>query len=329
MNILFIFTGGTIGSTAEGDMISLDKNKSYKLLRKYSELHGIDFDYSTAEPFLTLSENSTGNTLRMLCESVKASLDGEYDGIIVTHGTDSLQYSAAALSYTLGKSCVPVCLVSSNYILENPKSNALDNLHAAINFIKRGKEKGVFVSYKNADDFTHIHRASRLLASNAFDDNFYSVCNSWYGYFDENGKFFKNPEFSEYEDELPPLCSDGLDEQCKSIARIDSYVGMNYPVLEESVKYVIIGGYHSGTVNTFSPAAKSFYKNAAEKGITVYVTGVRKGKFYESSSLFDELNIVPLMNISPISAYIKLWLCQGNNVDINDAMNKSLGGDKW
>jgi L-asparaginase len=49
-----------------------------------------------------------------LITTVKENLSSDYDGIIVTHGTDTLGYSAAALAYALGNGTVPVCLVSSN-----------------------------------------------------------------------------------------------------------------------------------------------------------------------------------------------------------------------
>ena len=47
MKLLFIFTGGTIGSTQSGDFISVDKNKSYLIIESYRKHYEIDFEYKT------------------------------------------------------------------------------------------------------------------------------------------------------------------------------------------------------------------------------------------------------------------------------------------
>ena len=99
MKLLFIFTGGTIGSTLDGAYISPDRSKAYRLIEAYAEKYGIDFEYDLTEPYTSLSENNTGLQIKALCSSVKASLGQGYDGIIVTHGSDTLQYSAAAVGY--------------------------------------------------------------------------------------------------------------------------------------------------------------------------------------------------------------------------------------
>ena len=164
MRILFIFTGGTIGSTLSGDVISTDSTKSYRIIEAYRERWGIDFDYDMIEPYTALSENNTGDTIRGLCTCVKQHITDGYDGIIVTHGTDTLQYSTAALGYTLGLDTVPVCVVSSNRPIEHERANALDNMHAAISFIRGGYGRGCFAFYRNDDSsITCVHRATRMI----------------------------------------------------------------------------------------------------------------------------------------------------------------------
>ncbi len=327
MKILFIFTGGTIGSTADGKIIFVDDKKPYLLLEKYNSMYNIDFQYATAEPYSALSENNTGNELKALCDCVKENLSKDYDGIVITHGTDTLQYSAAALSYTLGKCPIPVCLVSSNFIIEDSRSNAIANLHGAIEFIKNFGEKGVWVPYQNTGDTVKIHRASRLLASNAFSDGVASIFGCHYGSFDKNMCFTKNPAYTESCDEIPPLSTDMLGEECDCILRLDPYVGMTYPEIKDSIKYILLGSYHSGTINTTSASARRFYETAHSKGVKVFLTGAYSTKSYESTKSFAELHINPIMKLSPISAYVKLWLCS-NNDNVTEIMNAPLGGDK-
>ena len=178
MKLLFIFSGGTIGSTMQGGTISVDAEKPYLLCRQYEAQYPVDFTYDTLSPFSELSENFSGTHISTLLETVTAHLNDGYDGIIVTHGTDTLNYSAAALGYALGNRTLPVCLVSANYPIENPQSNALANLHAAICLIRSRTAHGVFVPYRNGDAPTvQIHRATRLSASLSLDGrNIFVIC---------------------------------------------------------------------------------------------------------------------------------------------------------
>jgi len=66
MKILFVFTGGTIGSTKQGNVIGTDKGKPYVLLQMYHMAYGLDFEYECVTPYIALSENNTGETLRPL-----------------------------------------------------------------------------------------------------------------------------------------------------------------------------------------------------------------------------------------------------------------------
>ena len=327
MKILFVFTGGTIGSTLTRDnVIATDSRKAYKILKAYSKQYPIDFEYDIAEPYTELSENNTGENIRMLAECVKSKLDLGYDGIVVTHGTDTLQYSAAALGYMLGADSVPVCFVSANSPIEHESSNALDNLHGAISFIKAGAGRGAFVIYRNGNNATvRAHRATRLTGTKAFSDDISSIFSAIYGHFDDNFAFIKNDKYCERNDAIEPLKLDNLSENSDGIAMIYPYPGMVYPALTDDIKYIIFNTYHSGTLNTKAQSTIKFLEEAKRKGITVYVTGVAEGPEYESASAFSALGLVPLKNIAPIAAYVKLWILSQN--DSVEKMTESLSGD--
>ncbi len=328
MKILFAFTGGTIGSTLSGETISTDSSKPYKIIDAYREAFGIDFEYDTVEPYNELSENSTGDHLRALCDCVCEKINIGYDGIIVTHGTDTLQYSASAIAYSIGLSDTPVCVVSSNFPIEDPRSNALANLRGAVALIKNARglgARGAFVSYRNPDNTTKIYRATHLLESKPFTDE---VCTAYDAYFAlvDGDKIIKNPALCEIEDEIEPIKPSGLTRDCGGILVLAPYVGMTYPPCLDGITHIILNSYHSGTINTKSPEAVSFFAHAREKGVKVYLTGAMAGPEYESATLFEKLGIIPIRNISPISAYIKLWmlLCAGRG---EGEMMRSLSCD--
>ena len=103
-----IFTGGTIGSTAGERYITTDSKKSYRLIEMYREQYGDDVEFITDSPYEILSENITCREYPLLAEAVKKMIDRGVKGVIVTHGSDTLQYSAAFLSYVIPQGSVPV-----------------------------------------------------------------------------------------------------------------------------------------------------------------------------------------------------------------------------
>jgi L-asparaginase len=328
MKILFIFTGGTIGSTLNGDYITTEQSKAYSIISAYQKKHGINFDYDVAEPYTELSENNTGLNIKNLAKCVKENVVKDYDGIIVTHGTDTLQFTSSAIGYTTGNNTIPVCFVSSNYPIENPLSNGLDNLHGAINFINAKLGKGTFVIYRNGNSLeTIVHRATRLISGKAFSDEVDSVFDLNYGKFDKDFNYIKNESYSEKQDEIAPLNADLLTEKCGEVAWISPYPGMVYPELNKGVKYTLLNTYHSGTINTKSQEAKRFFDKVKLSGIKVYITGVTDGPSYDSAKAFDEFGIIPIKNISPVSAFVKLWILTDEGLTPDEILQKSLGGD--
>ena len=325
MKILFVFTGGTIGSVYSGNVIGLDSKMPYALIEEYSKKYPIDFDYDVISPYSSLSENNTGTELSLLISTVFQAND--FDGIIIAHGTDTLQYTAAALGYFFGNSCKPICVVSSNYPISDVRANGIYNLHSAISLIKLKSEKGVFVAYKNPNDNkTVIHRASRLLSHDAFSDSLRSAGGAYYGFFDESGSFVRNPDFTEKADAISAPASKEISATAGNILLLSSCVGMTYPSLD-GIKYVLIDSYHSGTVDTASEQARRFYFSARERGISVFLAGAYGGVQYQSVKEFEPLSIIPIPNIAPIALYLKLWLYSQSGAVEKELLLSSRGGD--
>ncbi len=331
MKLLFLFTGGTIGSTVNADCISPDPRTARVLLQKYAERYEMPFETESESPYTMLSENNTGATLTQLCASVRAALARGYDGIVVTHGTDTLQYSAAALAYTCADAKIPICLVSADYPLEDARSNGIDNLRGALRFITEVGTPGVFVPYCNKGDVLRVHRGTRLLPSSAFSADVRSVCDSYYGTFLEGEPFLKNSAYRELPDAMAAITLPALDERAEQILRIEPCPGNLYPDIPTGVRYILHGAYHSGTVDTLSASARRFFTHARACGVPVFLTGVTEAIGYESTLAFAELGILPLFDISPIAAFVKLWLLSENesNTPVSrELLSASLAGDR-
>lgn len=326
MNILIIFTGGTIGSSVQKNTISTNQENKYLLLDLFKKKTGRDISFETTEPYYALSENNTGAELSSLIACVSSALKQNYDGIIITHGTDSLQYSAAALSCAFGNNTVPIVIVSSNYVLTDERSNGLINFEAAVSFIEQKGGNGVFVSYKNHRDIPRIHRASRLIAHSELSDDIHSAKNQFYGCF-RNETFVKNSIYKEKSDEAKPFGEILLPPANEKISVIHQYVGLKYSDLNINAKAVIIKAYHSGTLCAENDDFISFAKDMKSKNIPCFICGSGNETNYESAEAFAECGVKILPCASFISQYIKLWFCAESGRDFEKSLFLSLGGD--
>ncbi len=313
MNILVVFTGGTIACSENGGSLSPNVKNSAVLLNMYSKVDD-SVNFISAQPYSILSENLSAENLITLYNCIKSYDLSSFDGVIVAHGTDTLQYTSAFLSYTFGLCDTPIVLVSANYPLSDERSNGFANFCTAVDFIKSKSANGVFVAYKNEGESPKIHRASRILAHTAYSDSVFSIFNSFYGEIVDNS-LVKNPSYTELEDET--CFADSVENIISSkVLKLNPYVGFSYPILDDlNIKAVLLEGYHSGTLNTDSKELKEFCSEAEKLNIPVFLTGACKGFFYESKLLFDKLKIKVLPPASPIAMYIKLWLTEKEDFD--------------
>lgn len=337
MKIKVIFTGGTIGSQVKGDgYIALKEKAPYELIEFYQKENPGNVEFETIEPYCILSENLTAKELNQLISCVKDVLMKDYiDGIIITHGTDTLQYSATVLSYVLGSANVPVLLVSSDFSLEDKRANGHINFAYAVKFIEQRHGKGVFVSYCNKGGNPTIHRGAKLLQHKAFSADVESIKDEWYGDFEkdiftckEEDKFKDTDKSSipekwmfQMEEEVH-LSSDSME-----ILRIVPYVGMEYPAIGETIKVILHESYHSGTIG-ISDALKRFAKKARERKIPIYITGLtQEDNDYETVAEYKKMGIIPLLDTAPIAQFCKLWLALSNGKDLKQVMGQKYVGE--
>lgn len=309
MKILIIFTGGTIGSVIKNDCIAADESTKYTLVEEYESVHGkIYFDF--AVPYCVLSENLSANELNILQKEIAANLGKGYDGIIVTHGTDTLQYSSAAAEIAFSHCSIPVIFVSSDYPLEDKKANGHANFEAAVEFIRNKSGNGVFVSYKNSGKtVTEIHIPSEILQYPECSADILSIGGVPYAYYD--GKITVCKERTPINHEC------GTVEYIKdpNILVIDSRPGDGFGYSLDGINAVILKPYHSATLNTASEDFRTFCNKAKAMKIPVFVVNAKTGINYESTKLFADLGIIPLPFGTFISAYMKIWaaISRGEN----------------
>lgn len=310
MKILVIFTGGTIGSTVSGEYISTDGNKPYVILEKYNRTYPNSIEWVTDSPYTILSENVTCKTYGKLFESIKEGLKGGFDGIIITHGSDTLQYSAAFLSMIKDTWQIPIMLVSSNYVLEDERANGMENFRCAVDFIQHRRGQGVFVPYANRDEECKIHWGFRLMDHIPYSDYLFSMNNGCYGFYRGN-EYYEGPDkdlkIPDVFDFVPKNLGEGT-----GILRLDVCPGMKYPMDLDDVKVILLQAYHGGTICVESKEFMTFIAKAKSMNIPVCLVGANKGTEYDSCKVYKDLDVIVLPEISPVYAYIRLWLANLN-----------------
>lgn len=326
MKIGVIFTGGTIGSCKGEHGIAPTESAPRHLLTAYAARTGDTYEFPTAEPYTILSENLTLAHVVALANCVREK-SAEWDGIIITHGTDTLQYTGAALGYMLGLSSKPVVLVSANYPLEDKRSNGMDNFCAAVAFLRTVKGvTGVFTAYRNREAFTRIYRSARLLAHHTLDDLVFSL-HGTVATVDESGEVTVSAKYTEQPDAQAPMEGISLSAAEGRILSLAAYPGMRYPDLD-GIAAVLLETYHSGTVATASPALRAFSQKAKDAGVPVFLMGVPAGgTAYASGNLFEKLGLLTAPPISPIAAYLKVCLALADSRDPVTTLALPLGGD--
>lgn len=320
MKILVIFTGGTIGTSIKNGWADIDNNAKYVLLDSYNNKHKIEF--VTASPYSTLSENLSAKHLNFLQKEIGDNLTKDFDGIIVTHGTDTLQYTAAAIEYAFNGCEIPIVFVSADYPLEDERTNGFINFETAVEFIKSKSANGVFVSYKNNDeDNTNIHIGSRILQHSEYDANIYSLDNEPFATYSD--KITLNNIKIENTNNIGIV--DYVENPC--ILTVESYPGNNYAYCLDNVNAVILKPYHSGTLDTANSCLVDFCNRAKSKSIPVFVTGTHYGVVYKSTELYSDLGVKLVTFSTYISAYMKIWAGISLSQNLEDFVNTRIANE--
>ncbi|MBR2407304.1 MAG: asparaginase [Clostridia bacterium] len=321
MKILVVFTGGTIGTCVKDGWLGVDDAARYVLLNQYRRKHK-DVTFVTCSPYSVLSENLSFTELNLLQNELREQLSKEqYDGVIITHGTDTLQYTAAALEYAFGDCGLPMVLVSAAYPLEDKRTNGHANFAAAVAFIQSKAANGVFVSYKNENRRTaDIHIASHLLQHREGDANVYSIEGTPFA--EVRRKVNVKGRYRSAQGIGPVLYT-----ETSGVLVVESYPGNRYDYDLSQVRAVLLKPYHSATLNTDGTAFRAFCERARIADVPVFVTANDAAVCYESSKLFHELGIAVLPYGTHIAAYMKLWVAVSLGRDIRGFMQQPIGNE--
>ncbi|MDG7007013.1 MAG: Glu-tRNA(Gln) amidotransferase subunit GatD [Nitrososphaerota archaeon] len=162
--VLMLGTGGTIASRIDyrtgAVRPAVSSEDLHSLVPELSEIARVRPEIL----FDIFSENMTPTQWTKLARRVVRAVAEGVEGIVITHGTDTLGYSAAALSFALAGVPVPVVLVGAQRSPDRPSSDAPLNLIAAVTAAGTAPFSGVYVAMHlgESDDKIAFHRGTRV-----------------------------------------------------------------------------------------------------------------------------------------------------------------------
>ena len=140
LRILLVLTGGTIGTViGEDGMRRLPEEDGWEpmLIRALRErAPELLLDVKVRVPYQVLSEHMTPDHLEKLAACLREEDLTQYDGVFVTHGSDTLAYTAAYLGELMQGCPIPVFLLATQRPLEDPENNGVENTLAAAELLQ-------------------------------------------------------------------------------------------------------------------------------------------------------------------------------------------------
>ncbi|HUR69207.1 MAG TPA: Glu-tRNA(Gln) amidotransferase subunit GatD [Candidatus Thermoplasmatota archaeon] len=271
---------------------------------------------STRIVFAMFSEDLQPEHWQKLAREVKAEFDRGARGVVVTHGTDTLQFTAAALSFFLQDLPGPVVIVGAQRSSDRPSSDAQLNLHCAVAAAATADIGEVVVVMHSgmADDTCAIHRGTRVRKMHTSRRDAFQSLNAFPLGRIEGPSAGTPPKVVMSEPykkagKGPCKVDEAVNER---VAMIQSYPGLWPDHIEDVVlDGVILVGTGLGHVakRTF-PALEKLHK----QGKFVFMTseclnGRVNMNVYSTGRDLQRLGVIPCEDMLPEVAYVKaMWV---------------------
>ena len=327
-----VSTGGTIASRIDyrtGSVTS--QSDAAAILSAIPELATVA-NYTTRSLYTILSENMTPSIWQELARAVFGEIQRGVSGVIVTHGTDTMAYSAAALSFMID-SPVPIIFVGSQRSADRPSSdNAMNAVCAARAATSELGEVAVVMHATTNDDVCAIHRGTRVRKMHTSRrDAFQSIGISPLGSISYPALEVKLSDSAVRRNTRKLALHDKLDENC---ALLYFYPGMSPDTLATYEGYhgLVLAGTGLGHVSTtLIPGLHRLI----ETGTTVMMTsqclhGKVCDRVYDTGRDLLEAGVIEGGDMLPEVALVKMMWVLGNEHDpvkVGELLQKDLKGE--
>ena len=342
--VSLISTGGTIASTVDYRTGAVTAQfDAEDVLRAVPDLAGLA-NYRGRVVANILSENMTPAVWRELAQAVYEEVEAGADGVVVMHGTDTMQFTASAMAFVLDLP-VPLVFTGSQRSADRPSS---DNVMNAVSAVEAAKadcaEVLVCMHETENDDRCALHRATRVRKNHTSRRNaFKTVGNRPLGWVDYGGAAGegggagdRTPEVGFRRDyrERGAVDLDVAPELDTGVELVKFTPGMGADALSAYLDAtdpsgLVVEGTGLGHVHTdWIPTLESL----VDDGVPVVMTsqcleGRVCDRVYDTGRDLLDAGVVEAGDTLPGTAKVKLMWALANAADVEETMRTSIAGE--
>jgi glutamyl-tRNA(Gln) amidotransferase subunit D len=335
-NVTLLGTGGTIASRLDyrtGAVIpAFSPGELYGAV---PELAGI-CNLKTRKLYGVFSENITPEHWIGVSNAIKEEIEKGADGIVIGHGTDTMHYTAAALSFMVKNPPVPIVMVGSQRSSDRPSSDAALNLINSVWTAAHSDIAEVMVCMfgPTSDQYDLLHRGTRVRKMHSsYRSTFRTIGDTPIAWVGKGVLNYIKQDYRKRRDEQTVEIDNVFDER---VSIVYYYPNMKPDIIDSLIdngyKGIVIAGTGLGHVNKpLYPSLKRAYKD----GVHIYMSvetlwGYVQMFVYDTGRDILDLGVVPCANMLPETAYVKLGWALGHTHDrekVRELMLTPIAGE--
>lgn len=336
---LMIYTGGTIGMLPkeEGNPLSPLVPANWEKLQEFAPvLKELPLDTELKEMELIDSSDMHPDYWIDIARVIRDNYK-KFDGFVILHGTDTMTYTATALSFLLENLDKPVIITGSQLSIGQPRSDALQNLITSLT-LAAPKTFNLPLIPEVCICFNNVilrgNRARKVSSSgySGFDTPNYPQLGEIGEHIKINTKVIRKPSTEGF------FINENLE---KNVMLFDIFPGISTEILNsvfsiDGLKCVVFRTYGAGNAPTNEDFLKEIEKAVTKKSLAIVnITQCNQGMvemgLYDASATLSRLGVISGVDMTPEAALVKMMFLLGQGYDIEtvkDQMQKDLRGEQ-